>query len=223
VSRKVYVWTTWLTKLLAGEHLCEWALWFKAHNRGYEQLINPDFDLDQWRADHDRLVTARANELRHLGYTVSVEDNNKFTVKGESAILGGKADIFATKTVADLVSDRDFSTFRNVYQVIDVKTGQERESDRWQVRIYQYAYPRSVPNFSGKRIAGILEYGGGRLVNVEPMKPSEFGKFGSLMQLAGGELEPPRTPSRAECASCNIAICPDRDKSLPFEGETKDF
>ena len=27
-----YIWITWLTKLLTGEHSCEWASWFKAHH-----------------------------------------------------------------------------------------------------------------------------------------------------------------------------------------------
>ena len=28
-----YIWVTWLTKLLAGEAQCDWASWFKAHNK----------------------------------------------------------------------------------------------------------------------------------------------------------------------------------------------
>ena len=220
MPRKPYVWVTWLTKLLAGEHRCEWALWFKANNRGYEQIIDPNFDLDAWTAEHDRQVIQRAEFLRSNGWKVSVEDSNKFTLVGEFAVLGGKADLFATKEHPNLYVTHPG---RHAYMVEDVKTGKERESDKWQVRIYQYAYPRVIKSLHGLKIIGVLVYSAGRQVEVEPMTIIEIGKFAALMQMAAADLEPPRTPSRAECASCNIKACPDRDNSPELEGATKDF
>ena len=32
-----YIWTTWLPKLLTGESLCEWSVWFKAHYKAWSK------------------------------------------------------------------------------------------------------------------------------------------------------------------------------------------
>src|SRR2546426_12613973 len=50
-----YIWVTWLSKLLAGEAHCEWALWFKAHHK-YDKRLDESFDLASWAARHAELV-----------------------------------------------------------------------------------------------------------------------------------------------------------------------
>ena len=57
-----YVWTTWLSRLLAGEAHCEWATWFRAH---YQDWVKPpsDFDQTRWMMDHTELVN-QARESR---------------------------------------------------------------------------------------------------------------------------------------------------------------
>src|SRR5262245_1404995 len=45
VPRKTpYVWTTWITKLLAQEHHCVWASWFQANHQQYDKVPS---DLEQ--------------------------------------------------------------------------------------------------------------------------------------------------------------------------------
>ena len=205
---KPYVWVTWITGLLAGSSRCEWSAWYKAHFR-YEKKIDEDFDLDEWTAEHDRMVWARAKELRDKGATVNVEGDNAFTLKGSTAILGGKPDLVAYEGRADIFVD-------------DCKTGKERDSDVWQVRTYLFALPKVALDV-GRKWRGRLVYRGGRIVDVAPPTPPEVAKIGTVMQTIGGDMEPPRVPSREECSRCDILACPDRDDSKPLEGETTAF
>lgn len=205
---KPYVWVTHITGLLAGTDRCYWRAWFKAHHKPYDKLEDPNFDIDAWTADHDRLVGERARELRAQGFVVGVEEDNSFTLRGDVALLGAKPDLLIV---------------RENIRVRDVKTGKERESDAWQVRVYQYGIARVVPSMKGKRIDGEIEYRGGRIVKVDPPTPPQIARLGETMKEVGGDTEPPRVPSRFECQRCDIANCPDRDKTERFEGETKDF
>lgn len=217
MPRKSYVWVTWITKLLAGIDRCEWALWYKANHPGYARVESRDFDLEKWTAEHDYAVLHRAKEMRDEGHVVQLENANKFSLTGEKSILGGKPDIFARSPL-------------DLHKALDVKTGKEKESDRWQVKIYIFALPRVVHGLGSKRLIGILEYATvtdgkivSRFVEVPPMTVQEKAQFATVMQIASGDLEPPRSPSRVECQSCNIAGCPDRDTSPELSGETKDF
>src|SRR5262245_55952002 len=127
VPRKTpYVWTTWITKLLAQENHCVWASWFQAHYQ-YEKAAS-DFALEQWRAEHSQMVAELAAALRADGYTVYVEDENSFKVQNKNGVtLSGKS---------DLVAVRDEHVI-----VIDCKTGQRRASDEQQVLIYMRMLP----------------------------------------------------------------------------------
>jgi len=51
----------------------------------------------------------------------------------------------------------------------------------------------------------------------------EIAKIATVMQMIASDMEPERVPSREECGRCNIADCPDRDDSEPFEGEATEF
>jgi hypothetical protein len=206
---KPYVWVTHITGLIAGSSRCYWATWFKAHHKPYIRRKDENFDLDAWTAEHDALVNTRARQLRAEGWIVGVEEDNSFTLKGDVGLLGGKADLLMFKGTD--------------VRVRDVKTGKERVSDHVQVRIYQYAFPRTVQNLKGRLVAGELEYSGGRIVNVTPPIPPDVAKIGHTMQIVCGDDEPERVPSRFECSRCDIASCPDRDISGPAEGETTDF
>ena len=89
-----YIWVTWLTKLLAGENSCEWAAWFRSQHEGWSwEKVAGTFDLVGWQLKH----TARLNESREhweeRGYTVFTENQNRFTLRGKTASLGGKPDL----------------------------------------------------------------------------------------------------------------------------------
>ena len=47
----VFVWITWLSRVMAGEQSCEWASWFKAHYENYHKAPS-DFDTAKWNIEH---------------------------------------------------------------------------------------------------------------------------------------------------------------------------
>jgi CRISPR/Cas system-associated exonuclease Cas4 (RecB family) len=202
---KPYVWVTWLTGLLAGMDHCEWRLWYRAHHR-YAKREVAEGDLDQWKIDHDQMVRARVALLQATGYTVNVEDENAFKLKGSTIELGGKPDIVAVKGANHAI-------------VIDEKSGQQKMADRWQVKVYMYVLPRV-----GFRIplTGEVQY---RATSVEipPIDPKETAAIVSLMQMAGSSMVPPRTPSAQECAFCDVLHCPDRIEAKKTEATTTEF
>ena len=42
----LYIWVTWLTRLLVGENSCEWAAWFRARHESWSwERVSSGFDL----------------------------------------------------------------------------------------------------------------------------------------------------------------------------------
>ena len=64
----VYVWVTWLSRLLVGDASCEWASWFKAHHSGYAKPSR-DFNLSTWKMHHTRLLNEVRDRLEANGHT----------------------------------------------------------------------------------------------------------------------------------------------------------
>lgn len=207
-----YIWPTWISGLLSGEKQCEWAAWYRAHFN-FEKADVDGGDIDRIRKEHDEMVQRRAAALALNGWTVKVEDDNKFKLEGrdrgdgKKSIMAGKPDIIAVKP--------------KIVQVIDEKSGQKRKSDEWQVRIYQLALARTWFRGQGITITGIVEYRND-VVIVEALKPDQDAKIRSVMAMAGGDLEPPKTPSLAECRFCPIAACPSRMKGVEKVGDASD-
>ena len=134
-----YIWVTWITGLLAADKQCELSAWFRAHFSGFEKMPT-DFNLAAWKAAHGEMVRARAAALKAEGYTVFVEDQNKVTLKGRAATLGGVPDLVAVRGAEALV--------------VDCKSGKQRDSDSFQVLTYMRVLPithaacRGVPLLS---------------------------------------------------------------------------
>lgn len=204
---RAFIWVTWITGLLAGTDKCEFAPWYKAHYR-FAKLSKDGASLDDWKRQHDAMVTARVKALTAQGYAVAIEDQNAFKVKGTASDLSGKPDIVAGKGEFVLV--------------IDEKSGQERQSDMWQVRIYLWALPIVVKQFARSLLAGEVEYRGKSIAVTYP-NAEMVARIVSTLQLVGGELEPPRTPSVQECCFCDVAACPDRIVTVENVAETKVF
>src|ERR1051326_3050437 len=113
---EVYIYVTWLPKLLAGLSSCEWAAWFKAHYTDYVK-INSDFDFAKWRSEHHKLLRQVQTELFNYRGTILLEDQCSFRLKGKSGItLAGKPDLVHFTSSSGTICD--------------VKTGQPRESDQ---------------------------------------------------------------------------------------------
>ena len=106
-----YIWTTWFAKLLAGDSHCQWACWFRAHNQSWARPPS-DFDNAKWMLDHTALLNRERKESREsLGYTVNVENQNSFRLRGRYATLAGKPpDLNAAKNNDALIIDAKTGT-----------------------------------------------------------------------------------------------------------------
>jgi len=205
-----YIWVTWITGLMSADRQCEWSAWFRAHFQGYDRVPS-DFDLSKWKAAHGEMVRARADELRGEGYTVFVEGQNKFSLKGRAATLGG---------VPDLVAVRDGRGL-----VVDCKSGKQRDSDAFQVLTYMLVLPLTHEACRGVSLAGEVQYRDSRL-RIEPEKLDDElrGLIRATIERVGGDAEPSRVPSLGECRFCDItaADCPERvdeEERAPAEVE----
>ena len=71
----VFVWITWLARVMAGEQNCEWASWFKAHHENYDKAPS-DFDTVKWNIEHTRQLRRLRLERRKLGERVFLQGEN---------------------------------------------------------------------------------------------------------------------------------------------------
>jgi len=193
-----YVWVTWITGLMAADKHCEWSAWFRAHFQGFDKVPS-DFDLAAWKAAHGEMVRARAEELRGEGYGVFVEDQNKFSLKGQAATLGG---------VPDLVAVRDGQGL-----VVDCKSGRQRDSDAFQVLTYMLVLPLTHEACRGVSLAGEVQYRDSRLpIPSEKLNGELKGLISATIERVGGEAPLPKVPSLSECRFCDLTVadCPER-------------
>jgi hypothetical protein len=205
--RSPYTWATWVTGLLAGDDQCQYAAWVKSHFTYEKRVRGDDFDLATWKAQHAVMVSERAAQLTAYGWSVSVEDQTKFPVRGAATTLAGQPDIVATKGDGVLVSDE--------------KSGQRRAKDIWQVLLYIFTRPLSHPELvEGKRLMGEVVYRDG----VLPIAGGEFtdghrARIVGVLQVVGGPIDTPpaATPSARECAFCDIAACQFRVHAMATE------
>lgn len=207
-----YIWVTWLTKLLVGENSCEWAAWFKAHYTNYHRA--PDnFDSATWQMNHTVLLNQERDRLQNEGHTIFVEKQNRFTLRGRSATLGGKPDLIA------LTGDKGV--------IYDVKTGQPTASDHVQVMTYMYAVPRALGQYKNMAFDGMVVYRDRQVhIPASAVNGQFVDRLASLILKISREQPPHKTPSAMECGFCQIAKeeCPERTESEPEEGlETTDF
>ena len=193
-----YIWVTWITGLLAADKQCEWSAWFRAHFSGFEKMPT-DFNLAAWKAAHGEMVRARAAALKAEGYTVFVEDQNKFTLKGQAATLGGVPDLVAARGGEGLV--------------IDCKSGKQRGSDSFQVLTYMRVLPLTHPACRGVPLAGEIQYRDAS-VRIAPSQLTDELKrlIRGTIERVGGDAPAVKVPSLSECRFCEItaADCPER-------------
>lgn len=206
--RDVMIWCTWLAAHLAGERHCDYQTWFRAHFTAGKRETG-SFSLSAWKATHDERLNARVAALREDGYTVSVEDQNSFKLKGQRATLSGKPDIIRR-------SGDDCA-------VLDIKTGSPKDRDHAQMLVYLYALPRARRIFP---TVALLEYPGHTVtVRLEELTPDVVARIGALMRKLGGAHALPASPSFGECSQCDVLAqdCPDRMDVDETVGETEEF
>ena len=194
-----YVWVSWITSLLAGTDHCQWKVWTKSQFRYAKLTGDSTWDVNQWTREHNQMVESRAVKLRLEGYEVLIEDQNSFKLQGEKGDLAGKCDIVALKQAEKRAL------------IIDQKSGKERPSDIWQVRIYIWA--KRLLSLRDWQVDGEVEYRGrSQPVPMTEVDASVVSQIGRVLKMATGETAPARTPSQRECSWCDIDGCPDRFK-----------
>ena len=176
-----YIWVTWLTKLLAGESMCEWSAWFRAHHKDYDKLP-AEFNVAAWTIDHRELVNARRDQLLDEGYTVHIEDENAFRRIGKTGIaVSGKPDIFAIRD--------------NVGVIEDCKTGRPRTSDQLQVLVYMLLLPIGNPICENLSLSGRVVYkSSGVDIPIAGLDDIFRERFVEMVIKVGGEKPLPKLP-----------------------------
>lgn len=206
---KPWIYATWLAKLLGGDS-CVWSAWFKARYR-YAKCESPDDlkKLQEWNQNHSRLMRGVHDELVENGWSCAVESQNEFVLVGQAATVKGKPDLIATMPGHALI--------------VDGKTGQPRESDWWQVAIYLFACRHTRPDLLGGDLAGEVRYAQQRPrhIRLRDVTDARADDIVQMVKRIAGQ-EPPRAPSRGECARCNIGPqdCPQRFQSAPARATT---
>jgi hypothetical protein len=193
-----FIWVTWLSKIMAGEKQCEWASWFRSHYI-WEKLPS-GLDVAKWTADHAQLLRARKVALEAEGFTVYAEDQNSFTLVGQTGIeVAGKPDLVAIRGQEAYVED--------------CKTGSPRNSDHLQVLIYMLSLPYVDGPCKGRQLEGRIVYGS-RIVDVPSSKiDAAFRElFRKTVLTIGGPEPATKVASWGECRYCDISKtdCPDR-------------
>ncbi len=142
---------------------------------------------------------ARAEALKAEGYAVFVEDQNKFTLKGRAATLGGVPDLVAVRGGEALV--------------VDCKSGKQRGSDAFQVLTYMRVLPITHAACRGVPLAGEVQYRDAS-VRIEPGQLTDElkGLIRGTIERVGGATPAVKAPSLSECRFCEItaADCPER-------------
>ena len=203
-----YIWVTWITGLLSADKHCEWSAWFRAHYQGFAKVPS-DFNLAAWKAAHGEMVRSRADELRAGGWTVYVEDQNKFSLAGKAATLGGVADIVAVQGAEGLV--------------VDCKSGKQRDSDAFQVLTYMLVLPYTHKACKDVTLAGEVQYRDTSLpIEADQLTDELRWLIRGVIERVGGPEPPAKVPSLSECRFCDLTVadCPERVEQAPSGGES---
>lgn len=202
----IYVWVSWLSKLMAGEISCEWQSWFKAHFQGYDKQPS-DFDQARWMQEHTDGIRGLTARLRKARLQVTLEGQNSFNYRTQTGItIAGKPDLIAIGEKA---------------VVWDVKTGKQRASDQIQVMLYMLMGPYScavLNGWSGAPIEGRVYYPKLDLEVPAPLVDAAFIERVKSFCALFEESDPPLRSPGGDCMWCDITKkdCPERVASKKF-------
>lgn len=193
---KPFVWVTWLKGLMSGDDQCEWQIWYKVHNQGYEKTPL-DFNSVEWNLAHTLLLRETREKWLDGDWQVASENQNSFKMKWPDveakAVISGKPDLIA-RSDGEMV-------------IVDAKTGKPRTSDRVQVLLYMYLFPLATGE-NPRAISGQLQYNKRSDDIDESMLTEKFKQTTDFwMRIALQERQPLQTPSESECNFCDIAEC----------------
>lgn len=196
----VYIWVTWLSKLMAGEQSCEWASWFKANYEYYEKVPS-DFDTATWQVDHTRLLRDMRIERQRAGGQVFFENQNKFTYKTPNGIaVAGKPDMI------ELLNS-------NQGIIYDAKTGQKMQSNLIQVMLYIYLLPLARIEWKNTIFDGAVQYKDTKIeIPASAIDDAFKDNVDYFINILASSTPPEKVPSDFGCRFCDIhkQECPER-------------
>jgi len=207
-----YIWVTWLNKLLVGENSCEWTAWFRANHTEYAKVPST-FDQVSWQLQHTALVNQLRERFEKEGKAVLSESQNRFTLRGRAAALGGKPDLIVRSG--------------NTGVICDAKTGNPSASHSAQVMVYMWALPFIKQQHHGVSFNGLVAYRDHEVMIPSSAIDETF--INNLVQLIKrvSSKEPARkVSSLTECRFCDInhADCLERVAEYTSqESITNDF
>jgi PD-(D/E)XK nuclease superfamily len=200
----VYVWVTWLSKLMAGESNCQWSAWFKSHHTEYARVPG-NFQLAAWTTEHTQLLDEVSKERVSQGEIVYREGQNSFRAKRKSGLtVAGTPDLISMEQE----SGRCF--------VYDVKTGTPRQSDIVQVALYMMFLPYATGLYKGKKLDGYVVYKTGKSEVPYKIIDEKFQKNVTyFLNILESSDPPPRLPTHAGCLWCDLTAtdCHERIES----------
>lgn len=192
-----------IAKLLVGEQPCYLQPWLSGHYTFAKRQREDNGALTRWKADHTKQLQEEVRALKVHGWKVQVEQF--FRLTGQTAILTGKPD-----AICQQQGKRPL--------IVDVKSGQPKDSDTAQVEIYQAVIPL-VWKSPAMMFDGEVVYPTHRVpvkwADAEALKPR---LFELLRQLASEEWPVPN-PSESACRFCSV---PDSECTVRWKGETPD-
>jgi CRISPR/Cas system-associated exonuclease Cas4 (RecB family) len=209
-----YIWATWLTRLLVGEHCCEWGAWFKTHHESNSwEKVPRNFDLTAWDVAHTTRVQETREKLEAEGKAVFIESQNRFVLRGTTAALGGKPDLIVTS--------------KGNGTIIDIKTGKPSPAHHVQVMVYMYAVPKVLQQYHGMKLEGKVIYHDHEVeIPASAVDEKFISNLSSLIRKLSSTTPPRKIANSVECGFCDITKndCPERaTDALLQEGETGDF
>ncbi len=207
-----YTWVTWLAKILAGDSSCEWAAWFRARHdpNSWQRVSKPS--LDAWHIRHAALLSQIQDEWRQRKFSLWLEGQNYFKLRGSCEVLAGKPDMIA-------VRDR-------IGVVVDAKTGRPSPAHIAQVMLYMYAVPRALPLHRDITFDGLIVYEDHEVyIPAVDVDDAFIDRAVSLIRRLSADEPPSKAPSASECRSATSPRpdCPERVSQAPSEVTTGDF
>ena len=206
------MWVTWLAKILAGDSSCEWAAWFRARHdpNSWQRASKPS--LDAWHIRHTALLNRVEESWRQREFSLWLEGQNHFKLRGSCAVLAGKPDMIA-------VRDR-------ISAIVDAKTGRPSPAHIAQVMLYMYTVPRALPLHRDMVFDGVVVYDDHEVyIPAADVDDAFIDHAVSLIRRLAADEPPRKAPSAPECRFCDIteADCPERVYQALAEALTADF
>ena len=195
---------TKVARLMSGDDRCMYLAWFRSWHEGYRKARTGRAGRGNRDMKHTTMLHETVALLKKVGYEVTLGGQNWFETRSSrtGSIIIGKPDIISVSPSGGVTA-------------VDIKTGQPRESDEVQVKLYMLLLPLSShTRWHGVRMDGQVLYANSPARNLrsEDITPEFRHSLSMVMRQVVAPQPARRVPSVRECGRCILSsgICPDR-------------